>query len=270
MRSNTQTLISDPRFSLVDTPTGKWAKLSTINPREMLEFSRTLGRTTNERAWQSSGSKWQGLGLQSLASLDSTGIPEHARDAMNKAIAVLNRKPSRPGRIAPTMVGGTWSVPAVLANLPLAARSRLRTRLPPLRIHLVLAWSASVDEAALTPIFAKLARSIWDYTLSGGAVDLRVSCLGFARATSTKAKGLIAESRVPCSDISQLALALSPAFFRAVTGPLMTAFSDSSSDSIMVPQPSDNPIPDSIYIGGRTRTGELPELSKVLDALSIR
>lgn len=269
MRSNTSAILADPHFTLVDTPQGKWGKLTTSTPREMLTLCKQHARTPNEISWVRN-SPWAGLGSQTSESLDATGIPEHSRDMLQKATAQLVRKPSKAGRVTPSIVGGSWSVPAVLANLPLAARSRARTKLPPLNIRLVCTYSASVDEARLSAIFAKLARAIWDYTLAGGAVDLRVYGIGFTRRTTTGAKGLICETRVPASDMSQLALALSPMFLRAVTGPLMTAFSDSPDDSIMVPQPSDNPIPGSIYIGGRTRSGQLPELSKVLEALSVR
>ncbi len=272
MRANTTALLADSRFSLIDTPKGKWAIFRTQSPREMLDAAKAYSRTPNEQAWRGGGADWQGLGPeQDQDSLDSSGIPMRARNAMQSATAALVRKPSRPGQIRPSIVGGTWSVPAVLANLPLAARTRIRSKLPPLSIRIVCTWSASVRDSDLAPMFAKLARAIWDYTLAGGAVDLRAYGLGFARASSTGAKGIILETRVPCSDVSQIALALSNVYFRAITGPLCTAFSESTQDSIRVPQSTDNPIPGSIYIGGRTSTGNIgPTLEKALEALAVR
>jgi len=277
MRANTAAILADSRcaigeFTTKARPTPhKWAHIRTQTPREMLALTAQHARSDNERAWPRGGTDWQGLGSQTPESLDASGIAEHARDALKNATAVLSRTPSRPGKVQPAIVGGSWSVPAVLANLPLAARARVRNRLPPVSLKLVLTWSASVDQNALTQTFAKLSHAIWAYTLAGGAVDLRVYALGFLHRSSVGAVGLIAESRVPATDISQLALGLSAPYFRAITGPLCTALSDEAQDSIMVPKESDNPIPGSIYIGGRTASGDIAKsLAGALEALKIK
>ena len=277
MRANTAAILADSRCSIGEFTTKarptphKWAHIRTQTPREMLALSAQHARSDNERAWGGSGTEWQGLGSQSVESLDASGIAEHARDALKNASATLSRAPNKPGKVQPAIVGGSWSVPAVLANLPLAARARVRNRLPPVNLKIVLAWSASVSDETVTPVFAKLSHAIWAYTLAGGAVDLRVYALGFLCRSSVGAKGLIAESRVPAADISQLALGLSAPYFRAITGPLCTALSDEESDSIMVPQESDNPIPGSIYIGGRTASGDIAKsLAGAFEALKIK
>lgn len=271
MRANTKALIADSRFSLIDTPKGKWALFRTQSPREMLEAARLYTRGANETGF-GAGATWQGLGPeQTRDELDSCGIPRHAKALSEKASAQLVRKPSRPGRVQSAIVGGSWSVPAVLANLPLAARTRGRSKLPPLTLNLVCTYSGSVSTETLAPVFAKLARAIWDYTLAGGAVSLTVSVIGIPKATSTRAKGIIVQTRVPTNDIAQIALALSTVFPRSVACPLASAFSESPRDQIGVPTESENPVANSIYIGGRTSTGSIgPELQKALDSLAIR
>lgn len=272
MRANTRALISDPRFSVQDFgPKGKWGLLSFTSPREMLECVKRHARTTNERAW-TSDPEWCGLGSQSIADLDASGIPLHALEDIRAASATLPHKRSRPGAITPSVVGGSWSVPAVLAGLPLAARSRSRTKLAPLTINLVCTWSSSVSASDLASTFARLGRAINDYTLAGGAVTLHTHYLGFLhRAPIDSIKGLIIKMRVPTNDLAQLALACSPMAFRAACGPLVTAVSDGPRDSVRVPTESDNPIPASIYLGGRTSTGDIgANLAAALKALEVR
>lgn len=272
MRVNTQALTSDPRFSFVETPKqGKWGKLKFQNPREAHKAAVAWARTGNEQVWQSSGFNWQGLGAQPRDDFDACGIAQKPRDLMKNATATLVRKPSRAGKSAPAITGGTWSVPAVLANLPLAAIARQRTKLPPVNLRLALTWSSSVRDETLAPTFAKLARSIWDYTLAGGAVTLTVYGCGKVRSSTSGAKGLIVECRVPATDIAQLSLGLSVVFLRTIAGPLCTAFSGYPSDNILVPDPSEIPLPaGTIYIGGRTRSGDIgSNLDDALKTLQV-
>lgn len=272
MRANTRALLSDPRFSVRDFgPKGKWGMLSFSSPREALEASKQHARTENEKIWHGDP-KWQGLGAQSLESLDAAGIAEHPLAAIRAANAALPHKQSRPGIIQPSIAGGAWSIPAVLAGLPLAARSRARTKLAPLTINLVCAWSASVSDEKLSPVFAKLGRALNDYTLAGGSVSLFLHYIGFLRAGPIDSiRGAIIRMRAPTADLAQLSLGCSVAAFRAVSGPLITALSDSRRDTIAIPQAIDNPIPASIYLGGRTSTGDIgPSLASTLEALAIR
>lgn len=254
MRANTQALMSDPRFTIRETPKdGKWAFFSANSPREMHLAAMKYARTENETSWCKS--RWAGLNTQSFDDFDSTGIATHARDSMKKATATLVRKPSRAGKTAPAITGGTWSTPAVLANLPLAAIARQRTKLPPVRLDLLCSWSGSVDADRLTTHFAKLARSIWDYTLAGGAVTLTVHSISKANRAKDGIVNFCASTRIPVTDIAQLALALSPVFMRAVCFPLGCAYSEAPRDSLHVPP--ERPIPGAVFIGGYTRDGNI-------------
>ena len=265
MRTNTKALTTDPRFS----PREDWGVLKFQNPREAHRASVEWARTPNEENW--AGDEWIGLGQQTKSDFDASGIALKPRNLMKAAIANLVRKPTKAGKSAPALVGGAWNTPAVLAGLPLAAIARQRTKLPPLRIGLAISYSASVRDETLAPIFAKLSRAIWDYTLAGGSVDLTVYACGKLRRSSLGLKGLIVECRVPTQDIAQLSLGLSSVFFRAVAGPLMTAASCAEDDSIRIPDPSEIPLPPgTIFMGGRTHTGDIgASLDATLKALKI-
>lgn len=272
MRENTQALISDPRFSVQDFgPKGKWGMLRFASPREMLECVIAHAWTDNERV-QDRDPHWLGLGSQSLADLAKTGIPAHALAQIKQASAALPHKFSRPGIIQPAIAGGSWSIPAVLVGLPLAARSRARTKLAPLTINLVCAWSASVTETTLAPTFARLARAIHDYTLAGGAVTL--TCHYLSHLTSYPIPGLSGAGvsiRIPANDLAQIALGCSVMANRVCAMRLRKALSTTPDDSMLPIEAPSNPIPASIYLGGRTETGDIgPSLASTLEALAIR
>lgn len=272
MRANTQALIADPRFSVQDFgPKGRWAQLAFSSPREALECAKQHARTPNEIDWLDDP-HWCGLGAQSAENLDQTGIAEHPLALLRSAVASLPRKHTKPGAIQPAIAGGVYSVPAVLAGLPLAARARLRTKLAPLTINLVCSWSASVTDETLAPVFAKLGRAINDYTLAGGVVSLTVYDIAELRQTPLPGlAGAIIKVRVPTNDLAQIALGCSNAASRAVYAPLQSALSLAPRDSLRVPPPSANPIPSSLYLGGRTTTGDISaNLRSVFDALSLR
>lgn len=121
-------------------------------------------------------------------------------------------------------------------------------------------------------IRAELGRALNDYTLAGGSVSLFLHYIGFLRAGPIDSiRGAIIRMRAPTADLAQLSLGCSVAAFRAVSGPLITALSDSRRDTIPVPQAIDNPLPASIYLGGRTETGDIgPSLTSTLEALAVR
>ena len=272
MRANTRAILADPRFSVQDFASkGKWGIFKFQNPREAHAAAVQYARTPNEHSGLSD-TRWAGLGSQTIESFDSSGIAEHPLSLMRAASAAMARKTSRPGKIQPAITGGSWSVPAVLAGLPLAANARARTKLPPLMINLALSYSASVRDETLAPIFAKLARGLWDYTLAGGAVIITNHSAVRIHRSETGAVGCIVQCRVPTNDLAQFSLGLSSAFFRTIGSKLAKAFSDYPSDPMPVAEPESTPFPPgTIFLGGRTATGDIgANLSAVLAALAIR
>ena len=276
MRDNTRQLRADPRFSVQDYgPKGQWGLMRFSSPRDMLAASVAYARTPNERWGTGEDSdgyyrRWKGLGEQDWRSLDSSGIAEHPLKLTREARARLPAPKARPGSVRPTVCGGYWSTPDVLSGRPLAARARVRDRLAPLTIRLVCSWSASVDSETLAPVFAKLGRALNDYTLAGGAVTLTIFLIGEARRTTNGTRGLICECRVPANDLAQLSLGGSVTALRHLAGPLMTAYSEAASDSIPVPTEQENPIPNSLYLGGRTSTGDIAaQIEKVIKSLNL-
>lgn len=270
MRDNTRAIESDPRFSIQDFGTkGKWGVLRFSSPRAFHEASVRYARTANER-WAWGNAQWAGLGQQTLGDFDTSGIPQHGLALARAANAALPIRRNKPGQVRPSICGGAWNIPAVEAGIPLCARMRHRTKLAPRTITLVETYSASVNQETLSPIFAKLARAINDYTLAGGAVTLRICVIGFAKSKSNGTVGLINEVRVPCNDLAQVCLGLSVTAFRALGGPLCTAYSESRGDCITIPRADENPIPNSIYLGGRTTSGDVSgSIAAVVKALEI-
>ncbi len=247
MRDNTQAIIASPEFSLFPGADGRqWARLRFHNTGACLRFSREHANTENEHAW-GDNSRWIGLETQSARDFYSTSIAQHSKTLVLKETGKLSDKPSRPGEFRAAVTGGFWDVPSVVAGLPLAARSRMRSKLPPKTIRIAASMSAGVTAETMARITAKIAHALWQYTIAGGAATLEVTYVGHI-TSSTGATGLAVETRVNASDVAALSAALSPVWFRAVTGRLMTATSESNRDSIYVPR--ENPIPNSLWIGG--------------------
>lgn len=272
MRANTRAILADPRFSVQDFGTkGKWGIFKFQNPREAHVAAVQYARTDNEGMDQQS-SEGLGLAKQPLVAYDHSGIAEHPLSLMRAASAAMTRKTSRPGKIQPAITGGSWAVPAVLAGLPLAANARARTKLPPLAINLALSYSASVRDKTLAPIFAKLARGLWDYTLAGGVVIITNHSAVRIRRSETGAVGCIVQCHVPTNDLAQFSLGLSSVFFRTIGSKLAKAFSDYPSDPMSVAEPESTPFPSgTIFLGGRTSTGDIgANLTSVMQALAIR
>ena len=249
MRANTSALHAFPGLSIIEaTQEGnnryfnsfskgaKWAKFVFPSVRACHEFARKHARTDNER-WglQSGNASWNGLGEQSIADFDATGVATHPRDLLLAASAKLPERRTRLAEPRAAVTGGFWDTPSVLANLPLSARTRHRTKLTPKTIRIAMSFSASVNPEHMAVQVARIAHAVRAYTLAGGAVDIRVAYMGGARQSSLGCVGSVWESHVNASDLAELSLGLSVAMFRAVCGPLMTAFSESSSDGISVP-----------------------------------
>lgn len=248
MRDNTAKLNALPNLSFYTAKGyGKWAKLHYSSLPNMHRASCTYARTTNETIGQNS-EHWLGLENQTRSSYEQTGICEYSLGLVKKNADAMAKHYSRLAEPHAAITGGYWDTPSVLANIPLAARTRKRSRLAPKSIKIGYFMSCSISAADMAVLAARISRAIWDYTIAGGAVTLTVAHVGRV-TSSTGAVGLTVETLVNTSDVSAVATALSPAFFRIDGGCLMQAFSDHRSDSIGCPRTS--PLPaDYLYMGG--------------------
>src|SRR3954470_13259847 len=121
MRANTSAIQDLPGFSIIEHPKmGKWARVQFSSVRASHDASREFARTKNERAWSSAGSDWQGLGEQSLADFDRSGIAQKPLALVQSASAKMPKKATRMANPHAAMTGGYWDTPSVLAGLPLA------------------------------------------------------------------------------------------------------------------------------------------------------
>lgn len=248
MRENTRAIRAHATFKHHKDPNGNtWGMISFPSPRAAHAYSKEVANTPNETGWGDQ-SGWIGLDKQSREAFQRTGIAEYPLQCVQKASGALEEVFTRPANPAPSIVGSRWSTPKVLANLPKAAMRRPRKRLAPVTIKIAMFLSASITAESMAPPTAKIAKAIHAYTLAGGVVTLTMYHCGLARKASEGEKGFIVETKVPCNDLAQLSLALSPAYYRAVAGRLQTAFSDSDEDSIYPVTVC--PIKDALFIGG--------------------
>lgn len=243
----TDAIMAEPTYKQFTGADNKqWSSISTASPRAMQELVIKHARKID--IWNLENTKWAGLASQSRADFDTTGIADYPRNLVQKAQASLPAKRSRPANIRASLTGSVWNVPAVLANIPLAAQTRVRQKLTPLNLRIAFVASANVNIEKMGELTAKIARAIWDYTLAGGVVTLTVFHVALVKKSRTGSIGLSVEIKIPTTDVAALSLGLSPTFLRTCAGPLMTAFSDYPSDSLY--PSSTNPIPNSYYIGG--------------------
>lgn len=266
MRENTAKLNALPNLSFYEAPDyGKWAKLHFSSLSNMHRASCEFARTSNENIGRNSPD-WLGLDKQTRASYEQTGICDYSLALVKKAADAMTKQYSRLAEPHAAVTGGFWDTPSVLANIPLAARTRRRSRLAPKSIKIGYFMSCSLDAPAMATLAARISRAIWDYTIAGGAVTLTVAHVGRV-TSSTGAKGLTVETLVNTSDVSAVATALSPAFFRIDGGCLMQAFSDRYSDSISCPYTS--PLPsDYLYMGG-AHTASIKAAEEIIKTLQI-
>lgn len=226
MRSNTLAIRSLPQFSKVTGNDGKpWDKLVFPSVRELHQTVIDHARTKNEAEWTTG--YFCGLESQPLADFDSSGKANTAFDAFTAAVAKLPDI-KRAGTMRAAVSGSYWDVPSVLANLPLAARTRVKSRLAPVNFRIALDFSGAVDAKTVAPYTAKLARAIWDYQLAGGVCTLTVLHLSDLSDHSR----IYAETRVNTSDMAALSLALSPICARALAYALFSAASPRTRDHL--------------------------------------
>jgi hypothetical protein len=266
MRPNTAALCALPNFALIDAPNGdKWAILKG-SPLDLQNICKAHACTPNETSWGDSGPGWLGLDTQSLPSFRQSNIAEYPLRLVKEATAKLPQKLTKLADQRAAVTGGFWDVPAVIANIPMAARTRIRNKLAPKQFKIGFSMSCNIDAAQMAALTSRIARALWDYTIAGGVATLTIYHAGFVRRSETGAKGLITESHINCADQAALSLALSPTFLRTVAGPLMTAFSDSSQDSIPVVR--DFPLPGVSMIGG-IGAASLEAAERIIKELSI-
>ena len=265
MRDNTAAILAHPGFSLFTHKSEKWAKLAFPSIRACHEFAKKHARKPDVTGWFHSES-WCGLETQSFADFDQTGIATYIRDLVSSTESKMPHRLTRLAEPRAAITGGYWDTPAVLAGIPLAARQRVRAKLPPKSVRLAFFMSAGLNSTEMSKLTAKITRAIWEYTLAGGAVDLKVAYIGLSRATSTGAKGIAIETAVNVSDIAAVALSLSPAMYRTICGPLQTAFSEYDQDPISPPQYC--PLPGYLWIGG-TLEAAIKAANETIKALQI-
>lgn len=270
MRENTQALRADSAFSVITGTDGlKWGKLVCSSPRDAHNFARKYARTPNESQW-TTYPRWIGLDTQAFPDFEETGIAHYPRSQVEASKADLPASSFRPSQSRAAVTGALWDVPAVLANIPLAARTRVRTKIAPVNLKISFAYSGMIDEKEITPRIAKLARAIWGYTMKGGAVTLTVynTCLfsgNYGKLFPSDIKGLIVETKVNAADVAALALATSPAFFRSIAAPLQSACSLQNGDMLY---PHETPLPGVIQASGISQRIH-EALDKAIEALRI-
>lgn len=223
---------------------GKWASVEFNSISEMHNFAKKYARTQNENMWLSAS--WAGLETQTIEDFDKTGI---AQESLRLTKAAQTKLPAKLSRLAEphmAVTGGYWDTPSVLANLPLAARKRARTKLAPIDLRIAYVMSAGISAASMAPACAKITKAIWNYIQAGGAVTLRIADLGTMQ--DSQIEGLAIITKVNCSDVAGLSLALSPVMSRLIGGPLQNAFSDRAGDMIGVCNAC--PLPGYLFIGG--------------------
>lgn len=249
MRANTAAIHAHPSFTLFPAANnmGQWAKITFPSIPATHAFAKAHARTPNEQ-WNARDSNWLGLATQSREDFDRTGIATYIRDLVISSEGKMPHKLSRLANPHAAVTGGYWDTPSVLAGLPLSARTRKRAKLPPKNIKLAFFVSAGISAERMSALTAKITRAIWEYTIAGGAVDLRVAYCGCAEQSSLGAKGICIETHVNSSDVAAIALSISPAMYRTICGPLQTAFSESTSDGIY--PPGNCPLPGYLWIGG--------------------
>lgn len=249
-RENSIAIESSPHYSVKGEGKNALSILRFSSIRECHEFTRKHARTGNETSWISDSRGFLGLADQSVFDFDTSGIPQHALKLVKTQMAKMTGTPSRPGQFAPAVTGGFWDVPSVIAGLPLSARIRARTKLPPVNLRLAIDFGADVSGEKIAPACARLAKAIHEYTKAGGAVSLSV--MSYFDIWSEKANNGWIECKVNGADLTNIATAFSPAFLRGVIYCLESALSDKPHDSLPVVQR--NLDPSAIMIFGNSKS----------------
>lgn len=237
-------IINHPTYTTFDAENknGKWGYMKFPSITAMVEFCRVNCTSPYSQSWQSSS--WAGLGAQTCGDFYRTGTATEAKRLMGVAKGALPMRHTKLAQPHMAVTGGFWDTPSVLANLPLAARTRKRAKLAPLDLRIAFVLSAGISAEKLAPITARILRAVWEYIQAGGAVTLTVIDVGTYHGNGCT--GFAVETKVNTSNVAELSIALHPLFSRLLGGPIQSEFFGASSISV----PRSNPIKASHWIGG--------------------
>ena len=233
MRENTAALKALPWFSIVNGTGPKrdpWASLIFPSVSLFQSAVKQYACTDNENSW-GEDSLWIGLGKQSMKDFRDSGIAKECVEQTKKAMSALPENKKAYSHAKPAVAGSYWDTPSVLANLPLAARTRQRQKLKPLKITLAVFFSAGISAESIAPLTARLAHAIYNYTEKGGSVDLTIGFISDMRDSEKRYNQGFVGAKVNAADLSNLVTMLSPVGFRGLGGRMLTALCDSRKNS---------------------------------------
>lgn len=264
MRPNTAALVKLPEYSTPNGIDGKPYSLILCNSTQHAQqLTIDHARTENEKGCSWHVPSFIGLKNQTIQEFDQTKKATYPLQCLESALARLDQKTTRPGGQRMAVTGGFWDTPSVIAALPLSARTRVRTKLPPKNIRIFIVYSGGVSSETMAPLTARIAKALWQYTLAGGAVSLTVQTGSAIRGQTGRA---VIETRVNTSDVSALALALSPVFMRSISAALLCALSDKPSDSLPILR---DPITPGVYFLSDIGPGITKVAEKIIADLAI-
>jgi hypothetical protein len=159
---------------------------------------------------------WAGMPGQDVAALLSTGIIDAALRDFEAAQAKLLNDNLLPGSMQPAVAGGAWIVPLVLANNPMPARIRTRSKLPPRSLDLCTNVSSHINPADVTASMARIAKAAWLYILAGGAVTITAHYIHKFSKPCDGQWGVLHSIKVPITNCAALASACSVQHYRGM------------------------------------------------------
>lgn len=204
-----------PEFSH-DTDKGiGWLRFPSVSAAIAFHEQFARGIAHSEPA---AGDEWCGLGNQSFADYLKTRTASRPLELTRKAKGSMQEPRKTMNKPVAAVTGAVWNVPAVILNLPLAARARVRTKLAPIHLHFVTWYGSISDIDPIFPLAAKLANAINSYIIAGGVCTLRVTAI--AEADDSTFRNVASSVNVNTSSLAEIATALSPTFHRVTQIPL--------------------------------------------------
>lgn len=173
--------------------------------RDNTDAGRSLARNQADLARQDS---WAGLG-EPPADFFTSGVSKAADKEFQAAVAKIHADRFVPGQLRAATAGGAWIVPLVLANSPMPARIRERTKLPPLNIDLGVTLMAMTPWKDLTRSLAPIAHAAWERLQAGGVVNLTTHYTWAFHAAQDGHMGVIVSVKAPLTNQAAFATAVS-------------------------------------------------------------
>lgn len=225
-----------------------WARLTFPSIRAQQLIVAAHARTPNESCWDDP--QWVGLGFQSTSDFDTRGIADSPLALMLEASAKLPDTFKSLAEPRAAVTGAVWSVPDVMAGVPLSARTRVRSKLAPINLRIAMQYLSGVDNQTIAPLAARLAKAIYAYTLAGGVVSLSVIKFGqFSRPATDGVTRAFIETKVNTSDRAEIALAFSVTYNRSLGSALLCALSPAQAE--IIPRETSHSIPGKpVYVAG--------------------